>query len=91
MRYVMHAEVEPENNVGLVERLAIEVLGEVDDGVGCVVIVEGVGRARLRVVLNSRVEVVRGKALRVQQVARVLYKWVSIERYDQYGKVVLGS
>ena len=63
MRYVMHAEVEPENNISLVERLAIEVLGEIDDRVGSVVIVEGMGRMGLIVVINGRVQIVGGEAL----------------------------
>lgn len=78
MRDVVHAEVEPENNVGLVKRLAVEVRGEVNNGVCRVVVIERMSRAGFSVVLDRSIKVVCCEALRVQQVARVLNLCVNL-------------
>ncbi len=55
---VVHAEVEVNDDVFLVEGLAVEELVEVDDGVGRVAAVVGVGAVWLGVVALDGVEVV---------------------------------
>lgn len=69
---VMHAQVEVEHNVLLIERLAVEKLVEVDDGLVGVPSVIGVHAARLGVLALDRVEVVRRPIDRFAQNGRVL-------------------
>lgn len=78
---VVHAQVEVEHNVLLVERLVVEELGEVDDGVVGVPSVVRVHAARLRVLALGRVEVVCRPVDRFAQDGRVLdNKMVSVSR-----------
>ena len=69
MRHMMHPQIKPQHNIRLIQRLAVEVLREIDDGVGRIVVVQSVGGFGLGIVLDCRVEVVCGEGLRVEEVA----------------------
>lgn len=71
VRNVVHAEIDPQGEVLLIERLAVDELFKVDDGILRVVVVPGVGATRLRVLLARSEERVGAEILGVEEVGRV--------------------